>query len=148
MIASALAIVLTASQLHWAGEAYKAGAPYGLGYTLVALEGQESSYCRFKVNGWSRGCLGIKRSTARSLGGDSTITRQKLTEDNHRNILVGLTIFRYCAAHTKSWRQALLCYHYGEPAEKLMVAGKAPYDPDGYILAIVRRLHEIKLDTN
>ena len=142
------ALFLTVLQLHWATVAYQIGAPYGEGRTLVALEGQESSYCRFKVNGWSRGCLGIKRSTARREGGDPTVTRKQLTEDNNRNLLVGLKILLYCSVRTKSWRQSLLCYHYGEPVEKLMVQGSVPYDPDGYVKAIQRRMKEIRVSND
>lgn len=140
---AALALVLTASQLYWANEAYKVGAPYGLGYTLVGLEGQESSYCRFKVNHWSRGCLGIKRSTARLF--DPLVSRSELTTDNARNIRDGLAFLLYCRSETTSMRRMVAAYHYGVPTESKM--SDAQIDSDPYVLAIVRRLHEIKVDT-
>lgn len=142
MIASALAIVLTASQLHWATIAYQLGEPHGLGYALVALEGQESSYCKFKVNKWSRGCLGIKRSTARLF--DSQVTRRQLTDDNARNIRDGLAYLLYCRANTAGWSEMVYCYHYGLPGE---IAVKTEWQivNDGYVKAVKRRMHEIKV---
>lgn len=143
MVGAALAVFLSAQQLYWANEAYKAGAPYGLSNTLVALEGQESSYCRFKVNHWSRGCLGIKRSTARLF--DPLVSRSELTTDNARNIMDGLAFLLYCRSETTSWRRMVAAYHYGIPAESKM--SDSQIDSDAYVLAIVRRLHEIKVDT-
>ncbi len=136
------ALVLTALQLHWATVAYQIGVPYGEGRTLAALEGQESSYCEFKVNGWSRGCLGVKRSTARLF--DARVTRLALETDNYRNLLVGLAYLLYCRKHTKDWRHMVAAYHYGVPVESQM--SDAQIDADGYVKAIQRRMKEIRVD--
>ena len=141
ILGAALGVILSASQLHWAQEAYNIGAPYDLGYTLVALEGQESSYCEFKVNGWSRGCLGVKRSTARLF--DARVTRLALETDNYRNLLVGLAYLLYCRKHTTDWRRMVAAYHYGVPVESQM--SDAQIDADGYVKAIQRRLKEIEI---
>lgn len=140
---AALAIVLSASQLHWATVAYQLGEPYGLGSTLVALEGQESSYCRFKGTSWSRGCLGFKRATARIF--DIGVSRKQLTDDDNRNLRDGLAYLLYCRERTKDWQHMVAAFHYGVPAESKM--SDAQIATDGYVLAIVRRLHEIKVDT-
>lgn len=145
MIASALAIVLTASQLHWATVAYQLGEPYGESLTLSAIIGQESSYCQFKRNGWSFGCAGTKRATVRFIF-DGHATRARLESDNLYSIKAGLSVLLYCRDHTNSWRRMVACFHWGLPYESKM--SDAQIDSDAYVLAIVRRLHEIKLDTN
>lgn len=137
------ALVLTALQLHWVTVAYQIGAPYDLGSTLVGISGQESSYCRFKVNRWSRGCTGIKRSTARLF--DPSVTRLQLTQDNARNLRDGMAYLLYCRHRTKDWQHMVAAYHYGVPVESQM--SDSQIDADGYVKAIQRRMKEIKVDT-
>jgi hypothetical protein len=144
---AALALVLTASQIQWVNVAIRLGEPYGLGYTLAALEGQESSYCKFKRNDWSVGCLGTKRATVRSIF-DPAATRARLESDNDYSLRAGLTILLYCRAATNSWRREIACYHWGEPHESKM--SDAEIDSDGYVKAVserVRQLQQIPVDT-
>lgn len=143
ILGAALGVILSASQLHWVIAAYQIGEPYGLGLTLSSIEGQESSYCRFRVNSWSRGCLGLKRSTARLF--DPGVTRAELETDNPRNIRDGLAFLLYCQHHTRDWRQMVYAYHWGLP--KALKASRVEIDADGYVKAIQRRMKEIRIDT-
>lgn len=138
---------LSSEQVYWANYAFQLGDKYGLGSTLAAMEGQESSYCKFKRLRWSVGCLGTKRATVRAIF-DPAATRERLESDNEYSINAGLSILLYCRQRTKNWRESLLCFHYGEFVEQDMVSHKIPYDPDNYIGAIIKRMDEIKEDTN
>lgn len=133
ILGAALGLILTASQMKWAIAAYQVGEPYGLGLTVSALAWQESSFCRYKINSWSRGCLGLKRRTARLF--DSTVTRKQLTDDNERNLRDGLSYLEYCKENTAGWSEMVYCYHYGLPAE-LAVQTEYEIVSDGYVKAI------------
>ena len=134
---------LSKEQVKWANYAFQIGDKYGLGSTLAAMEGQESSYCKFKRLRWSVGCLGTKRATVRAIY-DATATRVRLESENDYSIRAGLAILLYCRQRTSTWRESLLCFHYGEFVEQDMVKGKIPYDPDGYINSIIKRMKEVK----
>jgi len=141
VIFAALGLYLSASQVYWAQQAFLIGEPHNVGHTLVALEGQESSYCRFKGTSWSRGCLGIKRSTARLF--DPDVTRDALTNDNYRNLHDGLMYLLYCKAHTKNWSHMVACYHWGLPHESKM--SDTEIEADVYVNAIRKRMQEVKV---
>jgi hypothetical protein len=127
---------LSTTQVYWAEEAFKVGNPYGLGLTLSAIIGQESSYCQNKINGWSRGCSQIKRATARIF--DPGVTREELTRDNQRNIKDGLAFLLYCRTNTTSWRRSVACFHWGLPHESQM--SDTEINSDAYVSAVIARL--------
>lgn len=138
-----LALILTQAQANWAATSYNLGAQYDEGYTFSAIIYQESSYCQNKVNGWSRGCGGIKRATARLY--DPQVTRKQLTEDNLRNLHDSLLYLLDCRKQTDSWRRMVYAYHYGIPAARL--ASVVTINSDGYVKAIsakVRALEGVK----
>jgi len=142
-----LALYLTAAQATAVSQAFNLGAPYGQGLTLSAVIGQESSYCKFKRNGWSFGCAGTKRATVRKLF-DGSASRARLESDNLYSIRAGLAILLYCKDHTNSWRRELACYHWGLPHESQM--SDAEIDSDSYVKAVserVRQLQQIPVDT-
>lgn len=144
MLGATLAVFLSAQQLHWATVAYQLGEPYGLASTVSAITGQESSYCKFKRNRWSVGCMGTKRATVRGIF-DSAATRERLESDNDYSIKAGIAVLLYCRGNVRTWRRMVACYHWGLPHESTMA--DAEIDKDVYTLAIVRRLYEIKVDT-
>lgn len=146
MSSAAAVLILSAAQKYWAVRSYQVGEPSGNGYTLSAISWQESSFCRYKVNSWSRGCTGLKRSTARIF--DPTVTRAELEADNDRNIRDGLAYLLYCHSHTRDWKQMVYAYHWGLP--KALTASRAEIVSDGYVKAIsakVRALERVRVNT-
>src|SRR5690242_14730814 len=103
--------------MHWAVVSFNLGAQYDEGYTLSAIVYQESSYCQNKINRWSRGCGGIKRSTARLF--DPQVTRQQLTDDNERNLHDSLSYLLECKRRTDTWRRMVFAYHWGIPLARV-----------------------------
>ena len=140
MSSAAAVLILSAAQKYWAVRAYQVGEQQNVGYTLSAISYQESSFCKFKINRWSRGCTGIKRSTARLF--DPSVTRLQLTEDNERNIRDGLAFLLYCKARTNSWKRMVAAFHYGVPAESKM--SDAQIVSDGYVKAISAKLSQLR----
>lgn len=143
MSGAAAVLVLTVAQKYWAVRSFQIGEQQNVGYTLSAISYQESSFCKFKVNHYSRGCTGLKRSTARLF--DPSVTRLQLTNDNERNIRDGLAFLLYCKARTNSWKRMVAAFHYGVPAESKM--SDAQIVSDGYVKAIeekVRALEGVK----
>ncbi len=140
-----LALILTQAQANWAATSYNLGAQYDEGYTFSAIIYQESSYCQNKVNGWSRGCGGIKRATARLY--DPQVTRKQLTEDNLRNLHDSLLYLLDCKRQTDTWRRMVYAYHYGIPAARL--ASVVTINADGYVRAIeakVKMLEQVRIN--
>src|SRR5690348_12382738 len=144
-----LSAVLTVAQVSAINKALRIGEPYGLSYTVAAVEGQESSYCKFKRNRWSVGCMGTKRSTVRLLF-DPRATRERLEKDEEYSISAGAAILDYCKRRTPNWRRMVACFHYGLPVESSLtdadIAADAVGKPcpdydkcDGYIFAIIKR---------
>lgn len=115
------------------------GAKYDEGYTFSAIIYQESSYCQNKVNGWSRGCGGLKRSTARLY--DPHVTRAELTSDNQRNLRDSLLYLLDCKRQTDTWKRMVYAYHYGIPAARL--ASVVTINADGYVRAIEAKVKEL-----
>jgi len=136
VVSVAAVLILSAAQKYWAVRAYQVGETNGLGLTLSAVVYQESSYCQNKVNGWSRGCGGLKRSTARLY--DPEVTRAELTEDNSRNLRDSLLYLLDCRKQTDTWRRMVYAYHYGIPAARL--ASVVEINSDGYVKAIERKV--------
>lgn len=135
-----LALCLSAAQMHFAILSYTYGAQYDEGFTFSAIIYQESSYCQNKVNGWSRGCGGLKRKTARLF--DPEVTRQQLTDDNARNLHDSLLYLLECKRRTDSWRRMVFAYHMGIPMA--LKASKAQIDSNQYVLAIIYKIHELQ----
>jgi hypothetical protein len=140
-------LYLTAAQAHWVAVAFNEGNKYGLGYTVAAISGQESSYCQFKRLRYSVGCMGTKRATVRSLY-DPAATRERLERDNDYSLKAGTAILLYCRANVRTWRRMVACYHWGLPHESTMA--DAEIVSDIYVSAVaerVRHLQQIRVDT-
>lgn len=140
---AALGLILTQAQVNAYNMSYTIGSGANEGYTLSAIVWQESSFCQHKVNLWSRGCGGLKRSTARLF--DPGVTRKQLTDDNDRNLHDSLAYLLECKRRTDTWRRMVYAYHYGLPLAR--VAKVVDIDSDGYVQAIsakVRALEGVK----
>ena len=141
-----LALCLSAAQMHFAILSYTYGAQYDEGFTFSAIIYQESSYCQNKINGWSRGCGGLKRKTARLF--DPDVTRQQLTDDDERNLHDSLLYLLECKRRTDTWRRMVFAYHWGIPVARM--ASVVTIDSDPYVNAIAakyRVLQSLPLDT-
>ena len=142
-----LALILTQAQANWLSISYNIGSEQNEGYTLSAIVWQESSFCQRKINLWSRGCGGLKRSTARLF--DPGVTRKQLTDDNERNLHDSLLYLLECKRRTDTWRRMVFAYHWGIPAS--LSATERDVDGDKYVLAIsakVRALEGVNIDEN
>lgn len=148
MIASALAIVLTAYQVNALNIAYNEGQKYGIPIYIQAIILTESSAClhRRGDDGNSFGCGQLQIRTAKTIC-RCKITRDSLTNNNSANIRISAAFLNQC--FLRFWpdrNRALLCYNLG--TFKAATLTNHQVTKSKYVARVlywVRRLHEIKV---
>lgn len=114
---AALALVLSASQIHWLNVAYDEGSYYGLQRYTQAIILVESSACLHKRgdDGRSFGCGQLQVATAR-LVCKCTVSANQLRSDSELNIRISTAYLNECFIRFWPDRgRAILCYNIGIP---------------------------------
>lgn len=151
MIASALAIVLTAYQVNALNIAYNEGQKYGIPIYTQAIILTESSACLYKRgdDGKSWGCGQLQIATAQMVC-KCRFNSRILEKENGTNIrLTAAYLARCFAAFPRNYQRAVLAYNKGIPAAAN--ASDSQVKHSKYVARVlywVRRLHEIRTDND
>lgn len=98
----------------WAVMACRAGQPYDLCRTMIAITQVESDGCKNLVgdHGKSLGCAQVSMPAAKAVG--VSVTRHQLLENAPLNLVIGAAYLARCIVLMGTWERGLVCYNAGE----------------------------------
>jgi Transglycosylase SLT domain len=98
----------------WAVMACRAGMPYNLCRTMVAVTAVESSGCKNLIgdDGASLGCDQVSIKAAKALG--VKVTRLQLLNNAPLNMEIAAAYMARCIVRMGTWERGLVCYNAGE----------------------------------